>query len=151
VSHRQIPGVRHEQPATAALLLADIGEHDLAEAALVAAPQRIDGANYLWLVPLAKALEAHECWVGATAVYRALLDAILLRAYAGAYGHAARYWQCLEIIAASGASLGPLATHESYVAGVRQTHARKTSFWARVKEVNEPRGDESSHDAFDDA
>jgi hypothetical protein len=82
--------VRHDDPVAAAMLLVDIGDHELAEAALVAAPQRIKGEDYVWLVPLAKELEAHDCLVGATAVYRALLDAILQRAYARAYGHAYR-------------------------------------------------------------
>ena len=101
----------------------------------------------VWLVPLAKALEAHECWVGATAVYRALLDAILQRAYARAYGHAYRYWQRLEAIAAIGADLGRLGMHEAYVADIRQRNARKVSFWAYVKGT---RSEEASRDLDDD-
>ena len=66
-------------------------------------------------------------------MYRALLDAILKRAYAPAYGHAYRHWQCLEVIAAKGVAWGPLQTHETYVAEIRRQHARKLSFWAYVK------------------
>jgi hypothetical protein len=128
-------------------MLVEIGNHDLAEAALLAAPQRIKGEDYVWLVPLAKTLEAEQCWVGATTVYRALLDAILKRAYARAYGHAYRYWQRLEAIAASGADLRPLPMHEAYVTDVRQQHARKVSFWAYVKGT---RAEEPSSDIDDD-
>lgn len=123
----------HQDPVDAARVLVEIGAHAQAESALLAAPGKIDGQEYPWLVPLAKALEAHECWAGATAVYRALLDAILNRAYARAYGHAFNYWERLGVIAERCADLGPLETHESYVAGIRRKHARKVSFWAYVK------------------
>ena len=133
ITHARGLAVKHDDPVTAAMLLVEIGEHELAEAALLAAPQGIRGEDYAWLAPLAKALEAHQCWIGATAVYRALLDAILKRAYAPAYGHAYRHWQCLEVIAAKGTDWGPLQTHEAYVAEIRRQHARKLSFWAYVK------------------
>ena len=124
--------VRHQDPVDAARVLVEIGDHALAESALLAAPGKINGQDYPWLVPLAKALEAHECWVGATAVYRALLDAILNRAYARAYGHAFQYWERLGVIAERGADLAPLGMHELYVADIRRKHARKVSFWAYV-------------------
>ena len=123
----------HQDPVDAARVLVEIGAHALAESALLASPGKIDGQEYPWLVPLAKALEAHECWAGATGVYRALLDAILNRAYARAYGHAFKYWERLGVIAERCADLGPLEAHESYVAGIRRKHARKVSFWAYVK------------------
>jgi hypothetical protein len=69
---------------------------------------------------------------GATACYRALLLAILARAYARAYGHAARYFKKLTEIALQQPDLQPLATHESFEAIVRTKHARKVAFWSRV-------------------
>ena len=76
-----------------------------AEARLLTEPGRIDGNDYGRLVPLAKALRADECPRGETVVYRALLKRILDRAYALAYGHAARYWARLGEISGSGVGL----------------------------------------------
>ena len=129
--------LRHPEPVPAALVLVEIGEHALAESALLASPARINGQDYSSLVPLAKSLEENERWAGATAVYRALLDAILNRAYARAYGHAFRYWQRLGVMDANGADLGPLEMHEAYVAEVRRKHGRKVSFWAYVNGTRE--------------
>jgi hypothetical protein len=122
--------MNHQDPVEAARVLVEVGDHALAESALLAAPGKIDGQSYPWLVPLAKTLEAQECWAGATAIYRALLEAILNRAYARAYGHTFRHWERLRIMAASGADLSRLGTHEAYVADIRRKHARKVSFWA---------------------
>lgn len=124
--------LRHQDPVDAARVLVKLGDHALAESALLAASGKINGQDYPWLVPLAKALESQECWAGATAVYRALLDAILNRAYARAYGHAFQYWERLAVIEERCADLGPLEMHASYVAEIRRKHARKVSFWAYV-------------------
>ena len=122
----------HEDPVTAARLLVDIGCFAEAEQVLVAEPARITGQDYSWLVPLAKTLEAQQCWRGATAVLRALLDAILAKAYSPAYGHAARYWHQLQAIADQSPDWSPLQPHDAYIAAIRQKHARKTAFWAQV-------------------
>jgi len=122
----------HDDPAAAALVLIEIGADDEAESVLVAEPARVRGEDYGSLVPLAKALEGHHRRAGATVVYRALLTAILDRAYAGAYGHGARYWARLQAIADEGGDLHPLEPHAAFEASVRSKHARKSSFWARV-------------------
>ena len=118
----------HDDPATAATLLLDIGEDDAAEAMLLAERARIRGDNYGALVPLAQALKTHQRFRGETAIYRALLTTILTRAYARAYGHAARYWARLREIAATGIGLLPLASHEDFEIAIRSRHARKTAF-----------------------
>lgn len=122
----------HEDPVTAARLLVEIGGFSEAEQVLVAEPARITGQDYIWLVPLAKTLEAQHCWRGATAVLRALLDAILAKAYSPAYGHAARYWHQLHAIADQSPDWAPLQPHAEYIAALRQKHTRKTAFWAQV-------------------
>ena len=122
----------HDDPVTSARLLPDIGDDDAAESALVAESGRIHGEDYVWLVPMAEVLEARHRWVGATAVYRALLNAILARAYARAYGHAARYWVRLQAIAGQGVHLEPLEPHAVFEATLRARHARKASFWRHV-------------------
>jgi len=72
-----------------------------------------------------------------------LLKAILDRAYARAYSHAARYWRRLKEIAGDGASLLPLSSHEHFEAEIRARHGRKTAFWAHVKGTRRDRHDEA--------
>jgi hypothetical protein len=122
----------HDDPVTAARLLVGIECDEDAEKVLVAEPARIRGQDYIWLVPLAAALQSHERWRGATTVYRALLNAILAKAYAPAYGHGARYWHHLHAIAAQCPGLLPLQAHDEYIAAIRHKHARKVAFWAQV-------------------
>jgi hypothetical protein len=92
VAHARQLALAHDDLTAAATLLLQLGDADAAEARLLAEPGRIEGNDYGRLVPLAKALRAHECPRGETVVYRALSKGILERAYARAYGHAARYW-----------------------------------------------------------
>jgi hypothetical protein len=126
--------LNHDDPVRAAALLLELEEDDDAEAVLLAEPARIDGDDYGVLVPLAKTLRERELWRAETAVYRALLTAILDRAYARAYGHAARYWRRLREIADMGVALVPLQPHADFEASIRTRHARKASFWAHVKD-----------------
>jgi len=128
---RQLAGA-HSYPVMVALLLLDIGDDAAAEAALARAPAAIHGRDYGTLVPLAMALEHKGFWTGATAVYRALLVAILDRAYAPAYRHAARYWARLQALALKCPRLMPLEPPDAFEARIRAQHKRKTSFWAHV-------------------
>jgi hypothetical protein len=130
VVHAQQLASRHDDLTAAATLLLQLGHADAAEIRLLAEPGRIDGNHYGSLVPLAKASRAHECPRGETFVYRALLKGILDRAYARAYGHAARYRPRLSEIAGSGISLLPLPSHEDFEAEIRARHGRKAAFWA---------------------
>ena len=123
---------KHGDPVVVASLLMDIGDDVAAEAALVAAPGSINGSNYGTLVPLAATLESKGLWTGATAVYRALLVAILDRAYSPAYAHGARYWAKLEALTQQCTGLMPLERPESFEARIRMQHKRKSSFWAYV-------------------
>jgi len=137
----------HDNPTTAATLLLDIGDDEAAEGMLLAAPARIRGDNYGALVPLAQAMQARQRLRGETAIYRALLTAILNRAYVRAYGHAARYWARLREIAATGVGLLPLESHEDFEAAIRSRHARKTAFWAHVSGSRSDRADEDERDS----
>ena len=125
--------LNHDDPVRAAALLLELEEDGDAEAVLLAEPASIDGDDYGSLVPLAKTLRERELRRAETAVYRALLTGILDRAYARAYGHAARYWKRLREIADMGADLQPLLPHSDFEASIRTRHARKASFWAHVK------------------
>ncbi len=123
---------KHGDPVVVASLFMDVGDGAAAEAALVAAPGSIRGGDYGTLVPLARALESERLWTGATAVYRALLVAILDRAYSPAYAHGATYWAKLQALAQRCAALMPLEPPETFEARIRMQHKRKSSFWAHV-------------------
>ena len=72
--------------------------------------------------------------VAATILYRALLDDILDRARSPAYGHAARYLEKLDALAALGDAASSIDPHETYRAAVAKKHGRKSGFWSLVKE-----------------
>lgn len=138
--NRQAAAIEHARalaracadPVTAARLLLETDDGEGAQAVLVAKAGHIDGGDHARLVPLAEALEARELWVGAAAVYRALIAHILARAYTPAYRHAARYWARLQAIADRAPSIAPLSSQAMFEAQVRRDHARKSSFWALV-------------------
>ena len=142
VAHARQLALRHDDLTAAATLLLQLGNADAAEARLLAEPGHIDGNDYGRLVPLAKALRADECQRGETVVYRALLKGILDRAYARAYGHAARYWARLGEIADSGINLLHLPSHEDFVTEIRARHGRKAAFWAYVNGTRRDRHDD---------
>lgn len=132
-THARSLALNHDDPVRAAALLLELEENDDAEAVLLVEPARIQGDDYGTLVPLAKTLRERKLWRAETIVYRALLTGILDRAYARAYGHAARYWARLREIADMGAGLLPLQPHADFEASIRTRHARKVSFWAHVE------------------
>ncbi|WP_324288703.1 DUF6880 family protein [Roseateles sp. SL47] len=117
-------------PGRAAHLLVELHRESDAEAVLVEKAAAIDGMDYYRLPMLAKTLVDGGRLKGATAVYRALLINILERANTRAYGHAARYLESLTLM--SREDLAPLATHEEFVALLREKHGRKASFWSLV-------------------
>ena len=130
--HARELALAHPNLAAAAIVLLKLDDPAAAEARLLAEPGRIDGTQYGSLVPLAKALRNHDCPRGETVIYRALLKGILDRAYARAYGHAARYWSRLQEIANGATGLLPLPSHDEFEAEIRARHGRKTAFWAHV-------------------
>ncbi len=142
VAHARQLALQHDDLMAAGILLMQIGDPAAAEARLLAEPGRLDGTRSGSLVPLAKALRTHGCLRGETVIYRALLKGILDRAYARAYGHAARYWARLGEIADSGITLSPLFPHEDFAIEIRARHGRKTAFWAYLNGRRRGRGDD---------
>lgn len=143
--HARELALAHPNLAAAATVLLKLDDPAAAEARLMTEPGRIDGTQYGSLVPLAKALRSLNCPRGETVIYRALLKGILDRAYARAYGHAARYWSRLQEIAHGTNGLLPLSSHDEFEAEIRARHGRKPAFWAHV---NGPRRDR--HNVDDD-
>ena len=91
------------------------------------------GEEYYRLVPLAQTMEKKGRLLGAVVCYRALLMAILARAYARAYGHAAEYLAALRKLDRQSHGYGTLPTHEAFEAALRNVHGRKVAFWSRLR------------------
>lgn len=151
IAHAREIALRHDELIDAATLLLELGDAAAAEERLLNEAGRIDGGSYTRLVPLSDALRTRGCLRGEAAAQRALLNAILDRGYARAYGHAARYWKRLGEIDASGLELTPLVSHEEFATGIRSRHRRKTSFWAHVNGTRRDRHDDDEDDSDSDS
>lgn len=145
VEHARAVARAWPDPVAAAELLLETGDGEGAQGMLVQRASQLDGRCYELLVPLARKLEAHQLWTGATAVYRALLLDILSRGQSQAYRHAARYWAKLQAIAQLTPSLEPLCSHARFVAEVRRDHGRKWSFWQLADRVDGRRHGPGAH------
>ncbi|KAB1075501.1 DUF6880 family protein [Methylobacterium planeticum] len=90
-----------------------------------------EGERYAVLAPAAEALE--EAFPEEAAhLYRCLIDDILARGRAHAYGHAARYLAQLDAL---GRRLAPgrlEPEQAAYREALRRAHGRKTGFWSLV-------------------
>ena len=122
-----------DDPITGAQLLLALDDDAAAEALLLARHATVRGGEYYRLVPLAQALEKKRRLLGAVVCYRALLVAILARAYARAYGHAAEYLRALRRLDAQVDDYGSLPTDQAFESSLRSTHGRKVSFWNRIR------------------
>jgi hypothetical protein len=118
--------------ATASELLFALSEPALAEKLIVDRAAELDGSHYGLLTSLVDKARADGRLLAATLVLRALLDAILARAYAKAYGHGARYLRTLRELASNIEDYRGHRTHEMYEQTLRLAHGRKTSFWERL-------------------
>jgi hypothetical protein len=134
-----------DDSVSGATVLLELGEAEAAESRLLVDPAVIDGRNYPEMVPLAKSLRKLQCDRGETAVYRALLRAILERGYAKAYGHGARYLARLREIATDGLALSPLEPHAVFEGEIRLRHGRKVAFWAHVNGARQDSIDEDNY------
>ncbi|MEO8302771.1 MAG: DUF6880 family protein [Betaproteobacteria bacterium] len=123
----------HDDPITGARLLFTLGDDAAAEVLLLARHATLQGGDYDRLVPLAQALETKGRPLGTIVCHRALLVAILTRAYARAYGHAAEYLQALRRLDSRVDDYGSLTPHQAFELSIRSTHGRKVSFWNRTR------------------
>jgi hypothetical protein len=105
---------------------------DLAAKVVVDRRAEWEGRHYETLLAAAETLEADHP-VAATILYRTLLDDILNRARSPAYGHAARYLEKLDALAAHGDAASSIDAHHAYRAALSQKHWRKSGFWSLVK------------------
>ena len=125
----------NEDVTSGARLLLAIKDDAGAERLLVDRHASIRGENYYGLIPIAETLESRGRLLGAVACYRALLDAILARGYAKAYGHGARYLAKLRGLAPRISDYGSLSRHDDLEVALHAKHGRKVSFWNHVKGI----------------
>jgi hypothetical protein len=118
--------------ARAALFFAEAGSAPLASEYILNRRDAISGSDYSLLLPLIARMEGmHLC---VTALYRALLAAILEPPIPTAYGHAARYLHALNALAQKIEHWFPLEPHTDYFAAIQKRHLRKTAFWSRYEQ-----------------
>lgn len=118
--------------AMAVELLFALEEPALAEQLIVERSRELDGRNYPLLTSLVKVAQANGRLLAAVLIWRVLIDAILARGYAKAYGHAARYLLDLRNVSARIDDYRGHPSHESYERELRLAHGRKASFWGRL-------------------
>ena len=114
-----------------AAFLVDMGRLDDASEYLFRYRDQLDGNLYQFLLPLAKALEEGERFLGATLVYRSLLESILDRAQSRYYHHGVRYLKKLDVLSPSVKDWRGLLSHEDYKESLLEVHGRKRSFWSK--------------------
>ena len=115
-----------------ASFLVQVGRLEEAEAYLVKHGESLDGDVYFILKPLAEALEK-ERPLGATVLYRALLDSILSRAVSKYYNHGVRYLKKLDQLEIRIDDWKALPSHDEYKADIQAAHGRKRSFWSKYQ------------------
>jgi hypothetical protein len=120
--------------ASGAELLFVLGEAQLAEDLIVSRAEELDGRYYGTLLDLAGTATTSGRLLAATLLWRVLLDAILARAYAKAYHHAADYLHELRRIAPLITDYRGQMTHAQYERSMSARHARKVRFWTLVEE-----------------
>jgi len=98
---------------------------------------QLDGDHYTLLGATAEKLsQAHP--LAATIALRSMVDFTLANARSSRYGHAAHHLQSCEQLSHRIADWGEIPSHDAYLAGIRQNHARKSGFWKRMQELGMP-------------
>jgi hypothetical protein len=100
-----------------------------AETYLLDRAMNLDGHYYGVLNRLATAMEDDRRFLPASIIYRVLLESILAPAISKYYTHGVRYLLKGDTLAQGVTEWRDFVPHEMYVAGLRRTHARKSSFW----------------------
>lgn len=128
----------YESPNVALEFFLDWPRHDLTAQVIETHREAWNGGDWHILPKIAATME-HEHPVAATILYRALLDDILARARSKAYAHGAKYLAKLALVSADADSGCPteMDDHATYLAGLKQVHARKAAFWTLLDSDSE--------------
>jgi len=108
---------------------------DEAEKYLWEHASQLRGGFYSHVLPLAEAMEKDGRLIIATVLYRALLNALLERAYAKAYHHGVDYLLKLDTMAKEIKQWQNIVPHAGYFQELRISHGRKSSFWSQYEHV----------------
>jgi hypothetical protein len=111
-----------------------INKIEQAEQYLIRRADQLNGYNYTTLPSLAKDMEKHHCFLGASLIYRSLLISILERAYTKAYTYGARYLKKLDQLAETISDWKQVHHHETFKSQLIETHGKKRSFWSKYEE-----------------
>lgn len=96
--------------------------------------QEIDGNHYEVLTPAAEALSQRHP-LAATLLWRAMIDFALGQGRASRYGHVADHLKDCAMTAPVIEDYGDHVAHKDYLRALQITHERKTSFWAKVAQL----------------
>jgi hypothetical protein len=119
----------HRSPEQAAYFLVQINDLDRAAQLVQQRLAEMSGMSYTTLAEVAQALaQSHP--LQAWNLYRILLLDVLNRAHSKAYHHAADYLMQMEELSRK---TDMQSQQAELVAALRQTHGRKSSFWAQVR------------------
>lgn len=113
------------------IFLVESGQLGEGEVYIVEREDQVDGGLYTTLLPLAERMESGGRYLGATVMYRALLDSILTRGYVKAYGYGARYLRKLDGLASRIVDWKKMDDHFRYKERLEALHHRKRSFWSK--------------------
>jgi hypothetical protein len=114
--------------------LIDWPDHHEAAGLVLARQAELDGNLYFLLEPAAQAL-TERYPQAALLLYRAMLEDTLQGAKSTRYGHAARHWQACQGLQPRIPEEVALEPQAVFQARLQKSHARKTGFWSRVKEL----------------
>lgn len=130
VSHAAEEAATQGDVISAVDLLLQLQLPERAQEVLLDRRAQLAGCLYNRLLDLGKRLEQSACVLAAVVCYRYLLDDILSAARSKAYKHAGRYYRRLAALDEQLNDYGPVPGHDVYVAGLRERHGRKRSFWS---------------------
>jgi hypothetical protein len=111
--------------AAAAELLFELNEPKLADKLITERAAELNGGFYGSLTSLVEKARNEGCFLAAILILRALLDAILKRAYAKAYGHGARYLRALQELGSRIDDYRGHPTHDVYEQTLRGEPMRR--------------------------
>jgi hypothetical protein len=100
---------------------------------------QLDGDHYTLLGAAAEKL-SQGYPLAATIALRSMVDFILANTRSSRYGHAAHHLQSCGRLSHRIVHWGEIPSHDAYLAGIRQNHARKSGFWKRMQELGMPQG-----------
>ncbi len=115
-----------------AIFLLENDQFESAEKYVIDRAILINGVFYGSVLPLAEMFEKKGLFLGASLLYRTLLDSILHRAQSKYYRYGIRYLKKLVLLAPKIIDWGSTASHSDYYSRIKADHGRKTSFWAKI-------------------